>query len=201
MGVNLTPISVRTELPLAGLTGRTLAIDAAGELYRFLALIRQPDGTPLQDSRGHITSHLSGLLYRTTRLMADYGIRPAFVFDGRPPALKSLEIARRRAVKDRYVEEYREARAAGDAARAFSKVTMTSRLSREMIEDARRLLDQPRGAPAPGPSSSKETGPPQLRDVIQRRLFRRYVDARLSPVWDFRSPGTAVRGTGGLCRR
>jgi flap endonuclease-1 len=58
-------------------------------MYQFLALIRLRDGSPLADSRGRITSHLSGLFYRTTRLIADYGIQMVFVFDGKPPALKS----------------------------------------------------------------------------------------------------------------
>jgi flap endonuclease-1 len=141
MGVNLTPISIRTDLALADLREKLLAVDAAGELYQFLALIRQRDGTPLHDSQGHITSHLSGLFYRTTRLIAEHRIKLVFVFDGIPPALKAEEIARRKAVKERYTREYAEALAAGDLARAYSKSTMTSRLTPEMLQDARLLLD------------------------------------------------------------
>ncbi len=140
MGVLLTPIVVKDTITLAGLRGKQLAVDANGELYQFLALIRLPDGTPLRDSQGKITSHLSGLFFRTTRLMADFDMRLVFVFDGRPPVEKTAEITRRRAVRERYEAEAAAARDAGDFARAYSKSTMTSRLTAEMIADAKELL-------------------------------------------------------------
>ena len=102
MGVLLTPIVVKDTIALTDLRGRRLAVDANGELYQFLALIRLPDGTPLKDAHGRVTSHLSGLFYRTTRLIADVGLQLVFVFDGRPPAEKASEISRRRAVRERY---------------------------------------------------------------------------------------------------
>jgi flap endonuclease-1 len=140
MGVALTPLIVKETPSLDALAGRRLAVDGNGELYQFLALIRKPDGTPLQTVDGRITSHLVGLFYRTTRLIAEYGLELVFVFDGRPPALKLAEIERRRAIRARYDAEAAAARAAGDTARAYSKSTMTSRLTREMIADARQLL-------------------------------------------------------------
>src|SRR5262249_24967459 len=69
MGVVLTPIIEKQAITLDALRGQTLAVDGNGELYQFLALIRLRDGTPLQDSKGRTTSHLSGLFYRTTRLI------------------------------------------------------------------------------------------------------------------------------------
>ena len=140
MGVLLTPIIVKRELSLDDLRGKRLAVDANGELYQFLALIRLRDGSPLKDSHGRITSHLSGLFYRTTRLIADYGLELAFVFDGKPPTLKFAEIARRRAIKERYDAEHAAAVEAGDLATAYSKATMTSRLTREMALEAQELL-------------------------------------------------------------
>jgi len=140
MGVLLTPIIVKRELSLDDLRGKRLAVDANGELYQFLALIRLRDGSPLKDSHGRITSHLSGLFYRTTRLIADYGLELAFVFDGKPPTLKFAEIARRRAIKERYDAEHAAAVEAGDLATAYSKATMTSRLTREMAHEAQELL-------------------------------------------------------------
>jgi flap endonuclease-1 len=140
MGVLLTPIVVKDTIALADLRGKRLAVDAHGDLYQFLALIRLPDGTPLRDAQGRTTSHLSGLFYRTTRLIADFALRLVFVFDGRPPALKTAEIARRRQVRERYEAEADAARRAGDLAQAYSKSTMTSRLTREMVADAQELL-------------------------------------------------------------
>jgi flap endonuclease-1 len=140
VGVPLTPIIVKETISLDALAGRTLAVDGNGELYQFLALIRKPDGTPLMDSRGRITSHLSGLFYRTTRLIAEHRVKLAFVFDGAPPARKAEALAKRRAIRRQYEEAHAEAIARGNLAQAYSKATMTSRLTREMAEEARELL-------------------------------------------------------------
>ena len=140
MGVVLTPIITKQTLALSDLGGRMLAVDGNAELYQFLALIRLGDGKPLQDSTGRITSHLSGLFFRVTRLIADFGVRLVFVFDGTPPALKSREVARRRATRERYEQERDAALARGDVAAALAKSTMTSRLTREMVAEAAELL-------------------------------------------------------------
>src|SRR5947208_15308550 len=102
MGVVLTPIITKETIALSALRGQTLAVDGNGELYQFLALVRLRDGTPLQDSTGRITSHLSGLFYRSTRLIADHQLRLVFVFDGAPPHRKAREIAKRRANRERF---------------------------------------------------------------------------------------------------
>jgi flap endonuclease-1 len=140
MGLPLTPIVVKQAIDLHSLRGKRLAVDGHGELYQFLALIRLRDGTPLQDKTGRITSHLAGLFYRATRLIADHGVQLVYVFDGAPPASKRAELDRRREVRERYEGELAEARAAGDLARAYSKSTMTSRLTREMVQEAVTLL-------------------------------------------------------------
>src|SRR5262249_7712892 len=140
MGVLLTPIIIKQTLKLEDLRGKSLAVDGNGEFYQFLALIRLRDGSPLMDSHGRITSHLSGLFYRVTRLIADYGIQLVFVVDGKPPSLKSAEIERRREIKARYDAAHAAALQAGDMAMAYSKATMTSRLTRAMVDEAVALL-------------------------------------------------------------
>jgi len=140
MGVLLTPIVDPARIALGDLRGRTLAVDGNGELYQFLALIRLPDGTPLKDAKGRVTSHLAGLFFRTTRLLAEYSPKLAFVFDGAPPVLKAAELDRRRAVKAEFERAQAAAVASGDLATAYAKATMTSRLTREMVDEARELL-------------------------------------------------------------
>lgn len=140
MGVNLTPIIIRKEIDLLDLRGKTLVIDGNAELYQFIASIRMPDGTPLKDSHGYITSHLVGLLYRSTRLISNFDIRLIFVFNGMPPLLKKEEIEKRRRAKEKYTKEYKEAVVEGDIERAIRKRVMTSRLTFPMVEDAKRLL-------------------------------------------------------------
>ena len=140
MGVNLTPIMVKTVLSLDDLRGRSFAVDANNYLYQFLSLIRMPDGTPLQDSRGNITSHLAGLMFRSTRLIHDYDMQLVFVFDGKPPQLKQREIMKRREMRQKATAEWQNALRKGDYATAFSKAVMTSRLTQPLVEDAKTLL-------------------------------------------------------------
>jgi len=140
LGVNLTPIIIKTVLGLDDLRGRSFAVDANNYLYQFLSLIRMPDGTPLQDSRGNVTSHLAGLMFRSTRLIHDYDIHLVFVFDGEPPALKQQEIMKRREMREKATLEWHKALEKGDYATAFSKAVMTSRLTRPLIDDSKHLL-------------------------------------------------------------
>lgn len=140
MGVHLTPIVVKKVVSLRDLMGRSLAIDASIYLHEFLSLIRKPDGTPLTNRQGEVTSHLVGLAFRTTRLLTDYHIRTVFVFDGVPPLLKREEITVRRAQRMKAEEEWRKALEAGDLSAAFSKAVMTGRLTRVMVDDAKHLL-------------------------------------------------------------
>lgn len=139
--MNLTPLIVKQVVSLRSLRGKSFAIDANNYLYQFLALIRMPNGTPLRDSRGNVTSHLAGLIFRTTRFLNEYGFHLVFVFDGKPPELKMAEITKRREVRDKALDEWRKALEAGDYATAFSKAVVTSRLTPPMINDAKRLLD------------------------------------------------------------
>jgi flap endonuclease-1 len=141
LGVNLTPIIVKRVTSLEALSGKSMAVDAFNVLHQFLALIRTRDGTPLSDPQGRVTSHLVGLVFRTTRLIADYRMGLVFVFDGRPPQLKGGEVDRRRALRRKAEKEYAEAVKAGDLAKAHSKAVQTGRLTREMVEDSKRLLD------------------------------------------------------------
>src|SRR5712692_8253814 len=140
MGVLLTPIVLRHPTSLEALRGRSVAIDGNLELYQFLSIMRTRDGRPLEDSKGRITSHLNGMAFRTTRLIADYGIRPAFVFDGPPPDRKREEIRKRREAREKSIREYEAAVASGDTATAWSKAVMTSRLTRTMVDEAKTLL-------------------------------------------------------------
>lgn len=92
----MTPIITKRIVGLKEIAGKGVAVDANGELHQFIALIRLPDGSPLADRRGNPISHLAGPAFRTTRLIHDYGIKPTFVFDGKPPGLKEERLVERR---------------------------------------------------------------------------------------------------------
>lgn len=139
MGVDLGDLVPRKKTTLDELSGKTFAVDAFNALYQFLAIIRGPTGAPLMDRQGRVTSHLSGLLYRTTNL-AERGIRLVYVFDGIPPTLKEVEIKRRRAVKEEAVVKYETAIRKGEVAEARKLAQATASLKDTMIDDAHRLL-------------------------------------------------------------
>jgi flap endonuclease-1 len=140
MGINLSDIVVLEHRKLEDFSGKVLAIDAFNTLYQFLAIIRQPDGTPLMDSKGRITSHLSGIIYRLSNFVAA-GIKPVFVFDGEPPRLKARTLVARGEAKRQAEREWREAVEIGDLPTARTKAMQTSRLTDEMIDQSKRLLD------------------------------------------------------------
>ena len=140
MGVDLGDLISHRKITLDDLSGKTFAVDAYNALYQFLAIIRGPTGVPLMDRQGRVTSHLSGLLYRTTNL-AERRIRLVYVFDGTPPALKETEIKRRRAVKIEATIKYEKAIARGEVEAAKQYAQATASLKDLMVEDAHRLLE------------------------------------------------------------
>jgi flap endonuclease-1 len=140
LGVNLRDLVPKTTVKLEDLSGKSIAIDAYNALYQFLAIIRQPDGTPLKDNLGKVTSHLSGLLYRTSNLV-EMGIKPIYVFDGIPPTLKEVEIKRRMRVKEEAAIRYEQALKAGKTEEARVYAQATSHLKDYMAEDSKKLLN------------------------------------------------------------
>lgn len=140
MGVDLKELVPKKEITLQDLNGKSIAIDAYNALHQFLAIIRQPDGTLLMDRYGRVTSHLSGLFYRTVNLL-EMGIKPVYVFDGKPPEIKELEILRRRLHKEEAERKYEEALAKGDLKTAKMYAQQTGKLTEEMANEAKRLLD------------------------------------------------------------
>jgi flap endonuclease-1 len=141
LGVNLRGLIPKTTTDFKSLSGKTIAIDAYNALYQFLAIIRQLDGTPLKDNSGRITSHLSGLFYRTTKLV-EMGVKVVYVFDGIPPALKEVEIKRRAKVKAEALVKYENALKEGKMDQARSYAQMTSKLKDYMPDDSKRLLTE-----------------------------------------------------------
>jgi flap endonuclease-1 len=139
MGVNLKGIIPSREIELQSLAGKKIAFDAYNILYQFLSIIRDRlTGECLRDSKGRITSHLSGLFYRTANFI-EAGIKPIFVFDGKPPEFKKKEIERREKIKEEAEEKWAEALEKGEEAITYAQAT--ARLTDEMIEDAKKLLD------------------------------------------------------------
>lgn len=140
MGLQIGDIVPRKEVNFSELKGKVIAVDAFNALYQFLSSIRQPDGTPLMDSKSRVTSHLSGLFYRNVALLAE-GIRLIYVFDGEYHVLKGRTHEIRNDAKENAKVKYEQAvedgdiEAMGKYARGFVK------LDEEMISEGKELLE------------------------------------------------------------
>lgn len=139
MGLPFKNIVTSEEVSWSALAGREVAVDAYNALYQFLATIREADGQPFSDANGRATSHLMGTFYRTTALLAQ-GVRPVWVFDGKPPERKAGTIRQRIQVKERAAEAWQAALAVGDLETARRKAAQTSRLTAPMVDEAIELL-------------------------------------------------------------
>ncbi len=154
MGVDLKPVVHARTISLHDLKGKTIAIDAYNAIHQFLSIIRQRDGTPLKDAEGRVTSHLAGLLYRTANLV-EQGIKPVYVFDGKPHPLKIETLQQRSVIREEARKEWKEALERGDIEEARKKAQQTSTITKERVEHAQKLLDA-LGIPYIGASSEGE---------------------------------------------
>ncbi len=139
MGLQFKDLVVKKEISLSDLRGKILAVDSYNLLYQFLTTIRAPDGSAFTDSKGRVTSHLIGLFSRTTALM-EAGIKLVFVFDGKPPAIKQKTWEKRAAAKQEAAVKFKEAEEAGELAEMKKFASRTSVLTREMREDAQKII-------------------------------------------------------------
>ncbi len=139
MGADIGELFEREEVELEYFSGKRIAIDAFNTLYQFLSIIRQPDGTPLKDSQGRITSHLSGILYRVSN-MIEAGIKPVFVFDGKPPEFKKAEIEERQKRRAEAEEKWLHAIQVGEEyAKKYAQAA--AKVDEYIIESSQRLLE------------------------------------------------------------
>ncbi len=141
MGTKINELvkDVRRTITFDNLLNKRIAIDAFNTIYQFLAIIRQRDGTPLKDYNGNVTSHLSGLFYRTINFL-EHNIKPIYVFDGTPSELKLETIKERRRIKEDAKEKMIKAQEKEDFREAKKFAQMTSKLDTNMIEDSKKLL-------------------------------------------------------------
>jgi flap endonuclease-1 len=139
MGVNLKEIVAKKPITFEELAGKVLAVDGYNILYQFLTTIRTPDGRPLTDSKGNVTSHLIGLFSRTSSFLKQ-GLKPVFVFDGKVPELKHRELEKRAEIKMEAQKKFEEAVKEKDVEAMQKYGGRTARLTKEMVEDAKTLL-------------------------------------------------------------
>ncbi len=140
MGTDIGDLLQKRKIELSDLSNRVVAVDAFNTLHQFLSIIRQRDGSPLVNSQGKVTSHLSGLLYRTASLV-EAGIKPVFVFDGKPPEMKTGTLNRRKEIRESSKEKWENATAEGHLEAAYKYAQASSKVDQDIIEDSKYLLD------------------------------------------------------------
>jgi len=140
MGVAFKDLIKKEELELKELKDKVLVIDTFNMLYQFITTIRGPDGSVFTDSKGRVTSHIIGLFSRIVRFL-EIGIKPAFVFDGIAPDLKKVERKRRKELKLKAKAKYEIAVKEKDMESMKKFASRTSRLTQDMIDDAKDLLE------------------------------------------------------------
>ncbi|MBI2046634.1 flap structure-specific endonuclease [Candidatus Pacearchaeota archaeon] len=122
MGLQIGNIVPREATEFSQLKGRTIAVDAYNTIYQFLSTIRQPDGTPLMDKKGNITSHLSGLFYRNV-------------------ALKYKTNLMRTEAKGEAREKYKEAMKKEDIEEMGKYAKQFVHLTKEIVDESKELLE------------------------------------------------------------
>jgi len=119
--------------------GRKVAIDASMSLYQFLIAVRQEGGAQLTSADGETTSHLMGFFYRTIR-MVENGIKPVFVFDGKPPTMKAGELEKRKEKRDEAQLALDKAKEEGNVEEVDKQSRRLVKVGKEHVEECKRLL-------------------------------------------------------------
>ncbi len=142
MGLKINELvnEVKRTITFDNLFKKVISIDAFNTIYQFLAIIRQRDGTPLKDYQGNITSHLSGLFYRSINFL-EHNIKPIYVFDGISSDLKLETIRERKKIKVEAQKKMIEAQDAEDFKEAKKFAQLTSKLDADMIEESKKLIE------------------------------------------------------------
>ena len=124
-------------------TGRKIAIDASMAMYQFLVAVRSngPGGqvSMLTNEAGDVTSHIQGMFNRTIKMMTS-GIRPVYVFDGKPPQLKGGELAKRLARREKAEADLAQAKDAGEADDVDKFSRRLVKVTRQHNDECKELL-------------------------------------------------------------
>ncbi|KAL7200244.1 hypothetical protein ACSBR1_032213 [Camellia fascicularis] len=93
----------------------------------------------LTNESGEVTSHLQGMFARTIRLL-EVGLKPVYVFYGKPPHLKKQELAKRHSKRADATEDLNKALVTGNKEQIekFSKRTVKG--TKKHNEDCKKLL-------------------------------------------------------------
>lgn len=134
---DIAPEAIK-EVELKTYFGRRIAIDASMSLYQFLIAIRHSNNL-MTNEAGETTSHLVGFFYRTCKLL-ESGVKPVYVFDGKPPVLKGDTLAKRKEARDDAMKKLAEAKEQGPEEDVQKYTKRLVRVTRQHNDDVKTLL-------------------------------------------------------------
>lgn len=131
------------EIDLKALTGYKVACDASMSIYQFLISTQGYSKgyglAELTDKEGNLTGHLVGIFNRSIMLLEN-GIRPVWVFDGKPPEMKMKLLEQRKTRKMEAEEKLNTAIEADNEEDIKKYAGQTVRITKKMIDDAKTLV-------------------------------------------------------------
>jgi len=114
------------------------------QIYQFMIAVRSggPDqsATMLTNADGETTSHIQGMFNRTIRFLTE-GIKPAYIFDGKPPDFKSGELMKRRQKREKAEAELKKAAEDGNVEEQDKQSKRLVRAGHKENQDCQRLLE------------------------------------------------------------
>jgi len=134
---DIAPSAIK-ENEMKNFFGRKVAVDASMCMYQFLVAVRQ-EGANLTDADGETTSHLMGMFYRTIR-MVDNGIKPVYVFDGKPPEMKGGELAKRAERREAAQKSLTEAEEKGNQEDIDKFSKRLVKVTKTHVDECKQLL-------------------------------------------------------------
>ena len=140
MGTPIGELLEKEEITLDSLANKTLGVDGHNITYQFLTTIRDLNGEYLTNSKGIVTSHIIGMFYRISKLLEE-NINLVFVFDGKSLELKQETIAKRKDIKIKAETIAKQKKELGEMEEASRYLKRTAKITSEMINDAKELLD------------------------------------------------------------
>lgn len=135
---DVAPAAIK-ENEIKNFFGRKVAIDASMSLYQFLIAVRQDGGAMMTSEDGSTTSHLMGMFYRTIR-MVENGIKPVYVFDGKPPTMKAGELEKRKEKRDEAQAALEKAKEDGNMEEVDKQNRRLVKVTTEHVNDVKVLL-------------------------------------------------------------
>jgi flap endonuclease-1 len=117
--------------------GKTVAIDASLMIHQIVIAMRGT-GKDLVNRNGELTSHLYGVFYKNINFL-ELGIKPLYVFDGKPPSLKNMILEKRKEIKTKAIAKLIDEKL--DEIDKIKQFKKTFSLTKKHIEECKILLD------------------------------------------------------------